>query len=413
MGRKGKKKKESEGFRVETARDPIDADSPEVIEAVEKFNEEQQTEIANLMDDAPDEGLPSSDRIRENEGKPDETPSDETAKAEQESQPEARDPEVETEAKAEEQPPTEAQPEVEADVPESDEQPESKPASREFVSGEQYENYEVEIVTEDGAKSVPLNNLITTYHKYPETQRKWAALKPVYELAQKAQVDLNQIMPMLELGIQTYAKQQGIIQGTQPPVGDTFVPQQPGAGVQGHYQGPFKDAETDAYYKEADPDLWQSMHNNFNIAHGAATRMATLENEIRQMKSAPAAPQQTGPSQEEVERVFDGKIKAWSGDHTDYFTAENIGQVRMESFKNFIIKTHAGKGLKIADLTPVFLQSEFARFDPKYNLAYMEQLAAKKAREAQNDSGMFAEGSGVRSKAVPLDEQQSHMADML
>ncbi|MBW2411260.1 MAG: hypothetical protein JRF72_15800, partial [Deltaproteobacteria bacterium] len=379
--------------------------------AVEKFNEEQQTEIANLMDDAPDEGLPSSDRIRENEGKPDETPSDETAKAEQESQPEARDPEVETEAKAEEQPPTEAQSEVEADVPESDEQPESKPASRQFVSGEQYENYEVEIVTEDGAKSVPLNNLITTYHKYPETQRKWAALKPVYELAQKAQVEVNQVLPLLELGIQTYAKQQGIIQGVQPPVDGTFTSGPP--ATPGGYNGPFKDAETDEYYKEADPEIWQSMHNNFRIANGAAQRMSSLENEIRQIKSAPPE-KPPGPTPEEVERVFNDKIKSWAGDHNDYFTAQNIGEVRLTSFKNFIVKNHAGKGLKIADLTPEFLQSEFARFDPKYNLAYMEQLAAKKAKEAQNDSGMFAEGSGVRSvKTVPLDEQQGHMADML
>ena len=411
MGRKGKKKKQDEGFKVEKAKDPIDVDSPEVIEAVEKFNDEQQAEIANLMDDAPDDGLPKSDRITA-EPATDETPSDETAETEQESQPEAKDPEVETEAKAEEQPPTEeAKPEVEADVPESTEQPKEEPAETKgltYVSGENYADYEVEIVTEDGAKSVPLNNLITTYHKYPETQRKWAALKPVYELAEKAQVEVNQVLPLLELGIQTYAKQQGIIQGSQPPVDGTFAPQPFGGG--NGYNGPFKDAETDEYYKEADPEMWQTTHRNFQVAQNAASRVQNLENEIRQMKSAPARP--AGPSEEEVNRVFDNKIKAWSGGHTDYFTAQNIGGERLTSFKNFIIKNHAGKGLKIADLTPEFLQAEFARFDPKYNLSYMEKLAAKKAAEAQSDSGMFAETSGVRSKAVPLDEQEQHMADM-
>jgi hypothetical protein len=419
MGRKRKKIKENQGFKVETAKDPIDENAPEVVEAVEKFNQEQDSAIASMMDEAPDEDLPSSNRINEGEGKPDETPSDEPAESqEQESQPEAKESEKEeeSEAKAEEQPPAEATPEAAAEVPESDEQPkEQEPAKEpEFVSGENFGNYQVEVVTEDGAKSVSLSNLVTTYQQFPNIQRKYLDLKPVMDLAEKAQVQINEVLPLLELGIQTYAKQQGIMDGTQPPVDGTFTPQPAAAGG---YQGPFNDAETDAYYKEADPEIWQSMHNNFQIAQGAASRMSNLEREIQQMKTQPAVVWdknlQNQPSEEQINQAFDGKIKSWSGDHTDYFTAENIGEVRMTSFKNFIIKNHAKSGLKIADLTPEFLANEFARFDPKYNLAYMEQLAAKKVKAAQNDSGMFAEGSGVRSKAAPLDEQQGHMADML
>ena len=117
-------------------------------------------------------------------------------------------------------------------------------------------------------------------------------------------------------------------------------------------------------------------------------------------------------TEEETHKVFEGKIKSWSGDHTDYFTAANIGESRLNAFKHFIVKSHSGSGLKLKDLTPDFLQAEFARFDPKYNLAYMQNLAQKKADGAKDDSGMFAEGTGVRTHAEPLDDQQKHMSDM-
>lgn len=226
------------------------------------------------------------------------------------------------------------------------------------------------------------------------------------DLASKAQVNLNDVMPLLELGIQTYAKQQGIIEGSQPPVsGSVYQP----SGVPGQYQGPFKDAETDEYYKEADPELHSTISNLYQMASG----VSRVEAEINRLRQERHTPQSKGPTDEEVNKAFDGKIKAWSGDHTDYFTTPNIGEERLNAFKNFIVKSHAGTGLTMKGLTPEFLQAEFARFDPQYNLAYMQKLAQKKAGEAKNDSGMFAEGTGVRTQAAPLDEQQEHMADML
>jgi hypothetical protein len=231
------------------------------------------------------------------------------------------------------------------------------------------------------------------------------------DLASKAQVNVNDVIPLLELGIQTYAKQAGIVDGTQPPVDGVFQPQPPGPDG---YQGPFKDAEQDEYYKSADPDLHGTIHRLFQMTQGGG-RVAQLEAEVSRMRTerqtAPAAA--TGPTEEEAQKVFEDKIKSWSGDHTDYFTAANIGETRLTAFKNFIVKSHSGSGLKIKDLTPEFLQAEFARFDPKYNLSYMQTLASKKAGEAKDDSGMFAEGSGVRTQAAPLDEQQKHMDDMM
>jgi hypothetical protein len=126
------------------------------------------------------------------------------------------------------------------------------------------------------------------------------------------------------------------------------------------------------------------------------------------------APQPDPVAQEKAEKFFEDKILTWSGDHTDYFTAVNIGEQRLTAFKAFIIKQHSGSGLKLNDLTPEFLTNEFARFDSKYNLAYMQNLAQKKADGAKDDSGMFAEGTGVRStNAEPLDDQQEHMTDMM
>ncbi|MBW2411892.1 MAG: hypothetical protein JRF72_19020 [Deltaproteobacteria bacterium] len=415
MGRKRKKQKEKEGFKPETAKDPIDVDSPEVVEAVEQFNTEQSEAIADLMDDAPDEGLPDPDRTKlSDDDKADEKTSDDTKamSQEQESQPEAKEHAEKSEAKAEEQPPADMTEEADADVPESEPEPEPEKPTKEpqYLSGEKFADYTVEVVSEDGARPVSLSNLVTTYQKYPETQRKYAELKPIRDLAKKAQVEINQVVPLLELGIQTYARQQGIMDGTQPPVADTGQGAplyQPG---QGGYPGPFKDAETDAYYKEADPELYASVTNSHRIAQNAISRIQQLETHIQQAKSAPA-PQPSGPSEEEVQRAFDDKIMGWAGKN-DYFTAPNIGEVRLSGFKNFLIKNHAGKGMKLADLTPDFLASEFVRFDPKYNLEFAKGLNQKKAQAAKNDSGMFAEGSDVRSKAVPLDEQQSHMADM-
>jgi hypothetical protein len=410
MGRKRKRDPKD----PTTSMDPV---SPKEAKAAEEtFDKGQQTEIANLMDDAPDNDLPDPDRTNRQE--PEDKPSEEPAETqEQESTPEAKDSLKADEAKAEEQPPEE--PEIEVDVPESEPQTEETPAPdsetesvSEYVTGEKFSNYTVEVVTEDGAKQVPMENLVTTYQQFPNIQRKYQDLKPVMDLAEKAQVNVRDVMPLLELGIETYAKQQGIVQGTQPPVDGSVHPQsvQP-SGIPGQYQGPFKDAETDEYYKEADPDLYASMHTNFAMAQNAVSKMSSIENEINRIRTERQAP--PGPSAEETNRAFDGKIKNWSGDHTDYFSAPNIGETRLNAFKNFIIKSHANSGLKIRDLTSEFLQAEFARFDPKYNLSYMQKLAAKKANAAKDDSGMFAEGSGARTQAAPLDEQQGYMEDML
>ncbi len=219
------KKKEDEGFKPEKAKEPISADSPEVVEAVAKFQEEQQAEITDLMDEAYDEDAPAPQPEPEAdmEASESKTPSDHPAKAEQESQPEAQDSEKATEAKAEEQPKADETPATDTDVPEtSTEQEQTQETQPEYLTGESYDKYQVEIVTEDGAKQVPLSNLVTTYGKYPQIQRKYQELKPVMDLAQKANVQVNQVLPLLELGIQTYAREQGIVQGHQPPVDGTM-----------------------------------------------------------------------------------------------------------------------------------------------------------------------------------------------
>lgn len=396
----GRRKKKKEGFDPATTKDPVAEDSPEVIEAVETFKKEQSEAIAELMDDAPDTGLPDQDRNIEVKEKPDEKPSEQPADQEQDSTPEAKESEKEPETKAEEQPKAET-PEPTVDVPEKPKEKEPEPASPEYLTGEKFANYNVEIVSEDGARSVPLQNLVTTYQQFPHYQRKYNELKPVVDLAEKAKVTIRDVLPLLELGIHTYASQQGIISGSQPPVSQTMQP--------GGYQGPFKDAEQDAFYKETDPDLYTVIQN----LHQRGMRYSQLESEVNRLREERMTPpRQAGPSEDEVNKAFDGKITSWSGDHTDYFTAANIGEARLNAFKNFIIKNHADSGLKLRDLTPQFLSAEFARFDPQYNLNYMQKIAQRKTEKVKNNSGMFTEGTGVRKQAEPLNEQQKLMADM-
>ena len=434
-----RKKKDPAVFDPTTAKDPAAEGSKEVVEAVEKFDKEQTDFIDSMTDEAPDNVFPLADGVEPDtkpaEAKPDEKPSEKPATPqEQKSTPEAKDLEKDTKAKAEGKPAEEPglkvdvpelkpdekpaevkpdeKPEVKPEVKPADGKPDEKPAAKEpeHLTGERYGEFTVEVVTEDGAKQVPMENLVTTYQQFPTIQRKYQELKPIMDLAGKAQVDLNDVMPLLELGIQTYAKQAGIVDGTQPPVADK-IDVKP-AQADG-YQGPFKDQEQDDYYKAADPDLWGTLRNNHQAAQAATSRIGNIEAEMTRLRTERMSPQRDPAAQEKAEKFFEDKIKTWSGDHTDYFSAVNIGEQRLTAFKTFIVKNHAGSGLKLNDLTPEFLSGEFARFDPKYNLAYMQNLAQKKADGAKDDSGMFAEGTGVRTQSEPLDEQQEHMTDMM
>lgn len=406
MARKKRKSRQERG--VDPEQETIEEGSKEAIEAAEVLDKEQQAHMADLDDDNLEQPEPE---VIEADPAAETKPSEKPAEPEPQSPPEeAKEPEEE--AKAEEQPPGEA-PEAEAKVPDES-KPEEKPAEEApkepaFVSGDQLADYSVEVVSDEGAKSVPLGNLVTTYQQFGHLQRKYQEVKPLFDLAEKAKVSINDTLPLLELGIQTYLKQQGIVEGTQPPVAATKP-----AATEG-YQGPFKDEEQDDYYKEVDPDHYEAMHRMFSMIQGGG-KVAHLEQEIENLKrsstAAPADPAGTDQANEEAQKAFDGKILSWSGDHTDYFSAENIGEARLNAFKNFIIRSHAQSGLKIKDLSPDFLAAEFARFDPRYNLEYMKQLASKKAADGKEESGMFAEGSGTRTQAEPLDEQQKHMADM-
>ena len=406
MSKRKAKQKEEKGFDPSTTKEEFAEDSPEALEAAEKFREEQAAHMADL-DEYRSEPEPDKEPVK--------TPEDKPAEPEPEGEPEAEEKSGEKEAKAEEKPAAEEEPEPPAEHSAEGESPYVEP---EFIPGDRFDGYTVEVITEKGSKRVPVTNLVTTYTKYGELQRKHLDAKPIFDLAEKAGVPISQVYPLLEIGIQTYMKQQGIVDGTTPPVIATAPPshvsppQPPGS-----YDGPFNDAEQDAYYKEVDPDLHATMHRMYQMARsaGGGGEIAALRQEIAALKQARTAPPDPGAEQmkyEEATKRFDDIVLKWSGDHTDYFSQPNIGPARLNGFKNFIYNEHKNSGLKLKDLTPKFLQAEFARFDPSYNYEYLTKLAQKKAAEAKSDSGMFAESTGVRSKADPLDEQQKHMADI-
>jgi len=402
-----RKKKRAGSESLETAATVIEEGSKEAVEAAATLDKTQQAEMADLLDDsiAPEAAEPAETPPAE--AAPEQKPPEKPAESEPVSPPEkAKEPEPDLTTGTEEQPPGET-PKPEATVPDS--KPKKEP---DFVSGDRFEDFTVEVVSDDGARSVPLGNLVTTYQQFGHLQRKYQEVKPLFDLVEKAGYKPIDTLPLVELGIQAYIKQQGIVDGRQPPVSDTRPP------APGEYQGPFKDAEQDAYFLEVDPDHHASMHRLFDMASGGG-KVAQIEAEIENLKRARSAPlpPEADPNVQakmaEAQQAFEGKIKTWSGDHTDYFTAPNIGEARLNAFRNFIIRSHAKSGLKIKDLTPDFLSAEFARFDSRYNLEYMKRLASKKAADGKEESGMFAEGTGVRTQAEPLDEQQKHMVDLL
>lgn len=404
-----RKKKKAGSDDLATASEVIEEGSKEAIEAAAEHDKTQSEAMADLLDISPEPEIKPPDETPPAEVKPDETPPAKPAEQEPQGQPaKAKEPEQEKpQAIAEEQPPGESPTPAQAAVPDSKPKKEETPKATDFVSGDRFGDFTVEVVSDDGAKSVPLGNLVTTYQQFGHLQRKYQEVKPLFDLAEKANVRVQDTIPLLELGIQTYIKQQGIVDGTQPPV-DKIKPAGPG-----EYQGPFKDAEQDAYYLEVDPDHHAAMHRMYDMAGG--NKVAKLEAEVEGLKKMRMTPLPDAPdpaAQQDAQKAFDGKIMSWSGDHTDYFTAPNIGEARLNAFKNFIIRNHAQSGLKIKDLTPDFLAAEFARFDSRYNLEYMKRLANKKAADGKNESGMFAEGTGIRTQAEPLDDQQKHMVDM-
>jgi hypothetical protein len=288
----------------------------------------------------------------------------------------------------------------------------SAPAKDSKTQDQQETTYEV--IGKDGVKQIPVSNLITTYQQFPELQRRYTAVKPLVELAEKTGLPANQILPFLELGIKTAMEQQG-----KPTSGSGAAPSMAPSAVPGApadpnaYNGPFKDAKEDTYYKELDPGFHASQWRLWNAVSSRPAVDSDLRQKVEgilQFVNERANSERQAAEQEMVNRgveAVDKRIQQWSGDKNDYFSDPKVGKQKTDSFREFLFNRFPE--VKIADLSPEFLSAAFAQFDPKYYNGYLMRLSRQ-----QSGQRIFVEGGAQRGAGpAKLTDQQEAMADMM
>lgn len=305
------------------------------------------------------------------------------------------------------------QPAKEATEPAGD-KPAAEPTPTDAKDKEQPEKSDsatYEVITRDGVKQVPVENLVKTYQQFPALQAKYVQVKPLVDLAEKTGLPAEQILPFLELGIKTAQEQASgrkAPQAQPTPAGAPTAPQpQPGA-----YHGPFKDQAEDEYYKELEPAFHASQWRVWNAAQQAGTAgQSELSRRLEGIERFFTGAQQAAEQKAQTEMLQRGqeaierRITSWAGDKNDYFGDQKLGGERKETFKSFLHERYPE--MRIADLTPEFLSAAFAAFDPKYYNGYLMRLSRQKSGER-----IFAEGAGSRGPATAKrqqDEQMQHM----
>ncbi|MBC2741584.1 MAG: hypothetical protein HGJ93_00665 [Desulfosarcina sp.] len=356
---------------------------------------EQQEQITDLMDgldgDEPSDDTPAQPEPAESgKAQPDGAEAGDGAAA-AESAPE-KDAAGAESAKADEPPKEEAKPEAAA---------EPDPLDTTF-----------EVKSADGVRQVTAKDLVTTYQQFGNLQKQHVAIKPVFDLARQANVGLDQVYPLLVLGIETAMKAR--TGSPAPSTGDTLQAGGAPPAASG-YSGPFASADEDARVKEADPTFYTSAWNQFKqlgemreMFTSLKTGFETFQTRDQQTRQN----EQITASRNDLEK----RITDFAGTHTDYFKADPAtGQSeKMNLFKDFLGVKFGH--LDIADLTPEVLSTAFAVFDPAYYQGYLaSQAKSEKDRLKEQDRQAFAETDNVSASppAVQLNEQQEAMEGML
>lgn len=326
-------------------------------------------------------------------------------------------PKMEPAAKADDQPKDGAQePKAEAMEPEQpagETEPGDDPAqaktAKQDKEKEEGDSVSYDVITKEGVRSVPVKNLITTYQQFGDLQRRHVALKPILDIAEKAGITADALLPYIELGVKTAYERQQTGNAKAAPAAQGAPVETP----QG-YNGPFKDEKEDAYYKDVEPAfhatqwrLWERANSSASLAPDLARRLEMIEQSVtqRQRTEQEAA---TREMQQRGYQAIEKRITDWSGDKQDYFKDPATGPQRLEAFREFLITRYPET--KISDLSPEFLSAVFAQFDPKFYGDYARRLAMEKANPR-----LFAEGGGSRRGQAPakLEEQQGFMADLM
>lgn len=404
-----KKKKEEPDTSKEQAKEPEDTGQSELEgkDDTPEFAAEQSEAMTDLMDDEPEDlhelAKQPAEKDQEQKSQPDE-------KAEKDAKPEEKD-----DHSTQDEPESTAKDEVKTKKEEKPDEEPKDAESEKTTTEDDSLNVTYEVIEPDGVKQVPVKNLITTYQQFGNLQKRHTAIKPLFELIDKAKVPVDMLYPYLEVGIAYMQQVQGAGEGKTPDVAAVGIQPQmtkPDIPQQqpGQYQGPFGSADKDEYYKEVDPDLHSAMWTMYNMVanSGAAKEPDEITRRLTALEHARANEGQLQTRTEGLKEI-DNRINQWAGPHNDYFSDQSKGNERMEGFKNFIIGRYPDT--KISELTPEFLSAVFAAFDPVYYNKYLQNLATQKTPD--DSTGTFAESSSVRQAAVKLTEQEQHMADLL
>jgi hypothetical protein len=380
-----------------------------------EFAAEQSEAMSEILDDEPEDLNELAKQPAEKDKEQDSLPESEAQGKDkpEDKQPDSKEAEPELAAKDEVKP---DEKEKEPDKTKPDETGKETPEDKSL-------DITYEVIEPDGVKQVPVKNLITTYQQFGNLQKRHTAIKPLFELMEKANQPVEMLYPYLEVGIAYMQQVQGagkgempqaVLPGIKAQVPQPEIPEQ----KPGEYQGPFESEEKDDYYKEVDPDLHNAMWRMWNVAiqkSQTPTASAAPDDITQRVSALEQASQQIASERQQTyiedgKREIDNRINQWVGPHNDYFKEASKGNERLEGFRNFIIGRYPDT--KIKELTPEFLSAVFAAFDPVYYNQYLQNLAANKSPE-NNESGTFSESSGVRQPSVKLTEQEECMAELM
>lgn len=357
------------------------------VEAAEKEHEETQ---AQAMDDLlsefetgppptpGDDKKPPDQKPEKKESRSDEG---EAGKAKPPGKPEAKKEETKPEDTKAEPPP--------GKVKSEEQKAELKPETK---AGDLEELYEIK--GPDGMRMVKASDLVNTYQQFSSLQQQHLAVKPIIELSRESRVPLEQIFAYTIYGIKKAHE-------TAKGKGETGAEHE----ARGQYQGPFENAETDAYMKESDPKVHASMWTLYRQNTDLRNALDGLGKKISLRES-----REVEQGEQSIVDQANSVMGQFTGTHKKYFAEEQV----LKNFKTFLGSKYSEVALDKLDLP--FLNAALMHYDPNYFAVFSaEQAKTAEEKKREEERSAFGESGDVRgTKVTPqLTEQQGHMTDML
>ncbi|MBW1723132.1 MAG: hypothetical protein JRJ78_13885 [Deltaproteobacteria bacterium] len=360
----------------------------------EETGTEKQTQEATVPDetyvDEPEQVDEMLDMLGDEEGTESET---EASDKEQEGQPAD-----ETEAKDEEETSSRDDNKTSEEEGKEKDESETQTQDQEGLTDQQEEEYRVKLP--DGTeRDVPVKDLVTAYQQVANYQRLHQGIKPLLDVSQEYQLTPQQIMEFFSLGVQTAAEREQGHAGPQDQAAAGTQPQQ--------YDGPFKDAEEEAYFKEADPAMYDLIMRQHQTVKQLQDQLRTVSDTTQSITSE----REQALYRQRKERV-EGVYKSLADRHPKLLgTPEG-----MQAFQQWIAMSHFAR-TPVDDVSVELLETALSQYNPEYYKRHLvdQALLEQKEREKQ-EQATFAETEDVRTggdRGVQVDEQQKEMMDLL